>query len=589
MDAAPEARREPGDRASLETLSRVASNLAIDTRLEPLLELVLGSAVALLGCESGSLSLVSPENTGYRKVVDLAAGCQAGREFPLSEGVTGIVVRTRRAVTFRHYADVPGGHLAPGSELFDRAVVGAPVLTRSGVTGALVVFAADAQRLFTDEDVELLQRFATHAAIAMTNARLHAEAEAKAQTAAVLAERERAMLDLHDALGRGLATVLVRLRDAEQAVAAGGDVAEALRDARRSAEAVLADSQRAAWARVEVLDGQPLSEAMRLELEWTQAIAGAQTSFRIFGDPQPVEPEVAAQLLRIVQESLTNVAQHAAATQVRLGLVYLSDTVAVIVEDDGCGFDRSSGRPVGRGLAGLVARATQLGGVVQLDSTPGWGTRVRADLPYRASPDVLLGTPRQRLVIVHDQPAMRAGLVGLLSHREPGVQVVAEIGEAVAAVEAIALLAPDVVLLGSRVAREADIDLISALHSTDPDLPLIVYLDEPTNPMLEWVMPGVRGIVPREADATELGRAVVAAAQGDVLVFSGILRQLGDVPLGDPLTAREREVLALLREGLADKQIATRLSISVKTVEKHVGAVLRKNRARSRTELVARG
>ncbi|NHB85936.1 response regulator transcription factor [Tessaracoccus sp. HDW20] len=108
--------------------------------------------------------------------------------------------------------------------------------------------------------------------------------------------------------------------------------------------------------------------------------------------------------------------------------------------------------------------------------------------------------------------------------------------------------------------------------------------------MRGWALPGVRGVVPRDADATELGRAVVAAAQGDVLVFSGLLREFGASPLGDlsdRLTAREREVLELVRQGLADKQIASRLRIATKTVEKHVGAVLRKHGVRSRTELLA--
>ncbi len=78
-------------------------------------------------------------------------------------------------------------------------------------------------------------------------------------------------------------------------------------------------------------------------------------------------------------------------------------------------------------------------------------------------------------------------------------------------------------------------------------------------------------------------------AQGDVLVFSGILEQLSQRPAPprpNRLTAREHEVLELLREGLPDKQIATRLQISVKTVEKHVGSVLRKNGVHSRTELL---
>jgi DNA-binding NarL/FixJ family response regulator len=94
--------------------------------------------------------------------------------------------------------------------------------------------------------------------------------------------------------------------------------------------------------------------------------------------------------------------------------------------------------------------------------------------------------------------------------------------------------------------------------------------------------------VPRDVDATSLGRAVLAAARGEVLVFGGLLEQLSLTPVISTLTQRESEVRTLLEQGLADKQIATRLNISVKTVEKHVGAVLRKEHAHSRTELVAR-
>ncbi|NHB85939.1 GAF domain-containing protein [Tessaracoccus sp. HDW20] len=139
------------DRASLDTLSRVADNLAVGIRLEPLLELVLRSAVTLLGCESGSLCLVDQPSNTYRKVIDMQAGCQAGRVFPLTEGVTGAVTRTGGPVAFAHYADVPGGHVEPSSELFERAVLGVPIRTRAGLTGSLVVFAADDVRSFTPQ------------------------------------------------------------------------------------------------------------------------------------------------------------------------------------------------------------------------------------------------------------------------------------------------------------------------------------------------------------------------------------------------------------------------------------------------------
>src|SRR5206468_1606341 len=73
--------------------------------------------------------------------------------------------------------------------------------------------------------------------------------------------------------------------------------------------------------------------------------------------------------------------------RVRVGLQYTSDSVVLMIDDDGAGFDSSArqapGSSGGYGLFGMEERARLLGGEVQIDSTPGWGTRIRASLPYR--------------------------------------------------------------------------------------------------------------------------------------------------------------------------------------------------------------
>ncbi|HSN44371.1 MAG TPA: GAF domain-containing protein, partial [Propionibacteriaceae bacterium] len=407
---------------SLDTLTRVANDLAGEFRLEPLLELILRSSVGLLGCESGSLCLVNPDTNSYRKEVDMEAGCQAGKEFPLSEGTTGAIYRSGAPVHFRHYWEVPGGHLSPRSELYGRAVLGVPIRLRSDLIGSLIVFAADDEREFIDADAQLLHLFATHAAIAMANSRLHAEAADRAKTAAVWAERERSMLDIHDTVERGLATVILQLEHAEALTRDGRGADVALGSARQAAETLLKDGRRAVWALSEEFEGRPVAEGLKRELEWAHATAGVTTTFRMFGDARPIAPEVRAQLVRIVKESLTNVAKHAQAGAVRLGLVYGDEGLAVIVEDDGCGFNVAEASAAGVGLSSLVARATQVGGRVQLDSTLGWGTRIRADLPYRSLPDELAATPRHRVIVIHDQPTVRAGIVRLLDRSGPGVQ-----------------------------------------------------------------------------------------------------------------------------------------------------------------------
>jgi DNA-binding NarL/FixJ family response regulator len=93
------------------------------------------------------------------------------------------------------------------------------------------------------------------------------------------------------------------------------------------------------------------------------------------------------------------------------------------------------------------------------------------------------------------------------------------------------------------------------------------------------------------ADGPELARALVAAGRGQAILSGPVLRQLHrglqEDRAGPALTDRERQVRSLMEQGLPDKLIAEQLVLSIKTVEKHAGAVLRKTGARNRTELAA--
>ncbi len=103
---------------------------------------------------------------------------------------------------------------------------------------------------------------------------------------------------------------------------------------------------------------------------------------------------------------------------------------------------------------------------------------------------------------------------------------------------------------------------------------------------------GVRGLLPREAGEHEIVAAVEAVAAGLIAVHPQFLDTLQARPvmeLAEPLTPRESEVLRLLAEGVANKEIAWRLSISEHTVKFHVASVLDKLNASSRTEAVAKG
>jgi signal transduction histidine kinase/DNA-binding NarL/FixJ family response regulator len=582
----------------------MAGDLAGHYDLEPLLERILRHTMELLGCDSGSVCTVDEAAGTYRKEVDLGVACRAGRTYPLDEGVTGEVVRRRSPVILDEYAQVAGGHIPEPERSALHGVIGVPIRWNGSIVGACVVFSRDPSRRFTPAEAALLELFATHAAIAITNARLHAEAARRAQEAATLAERDRVVRDVHDTVGRGLAAVLLELDGAEERLAAAtgtpgpssGGARDAVRRARAAARAALAETRRTALGLgPSLLDGRSLAEAVGLELTWAGSAASLDTRLVTVGDERLLAEDVSRQLFRVVQECLTNVVDHAHARSVRVGLVFGDESVAAIVEDDGDGFDAAAlrlppepGQTRGLGLQGLWARTRQLGGTVVVDSTPGWGTRVRAEVPYTTG--LADGSrSRWRVLVVHPSPVVRAGLVHMLGAVEPDVQVVGEVADPAQALEAYELLHPHVVLGPLHMPHVDGVQLTSYLRASDPHAAVVLLVGSVADDRVrDAAQGGAVGFVSHDVDGAGLARAVVAAARGDSLVGADLFTPPGGVGPGKPLTAREREVRGLLEEGLAYKQVASRLGISVKTVEKHVGAILRKTGAPNRAALGAR-
>ncbi|WP_183086391.1 GAF domain-containing protein [Mycetocola zhadangensis] len=579
----------------LRSLAALATDLAGQFALAPLLERILQHTLTLLQCASGSICTVDELAGTYRKEVDIGVGCLSGRTFPLDEGVTGEVVRARRPVLFDEYADVRGGHIGAEDRSRLHGVVGVPIRWDGSIIGTCVVFSEEPARRFTDEDVMLVELFATHAAIAMANARMYARAAEKESDAAILAERERVARDLHDTVGRGLATVLLQLDAAEREIRRAHEPIDALAAARAAARAALTEAQRAVLGfGPSLLDGRSLHEAVALELAWVQSTSTIDTRFVVSGEPEALAPETARQLFRIVQEALTNVVKHSRARSVRVGLVYGRSEVAAMVEDDGIGFDVPKLSSVrtrtarGLGLQGLAARAPLLGGTLSLESTPGWGTRISAAVPYATSAEPAIARSRWRVLIVHERAVVRAGLVRMLGQVEPDIQVVGEVSNAIEAVEAFRLVAPHVVLGNLALPRIDGPQLTSYLRAIDPNAAVVLLIDSFADERVRAASQiGAVGFVPNDVEPDPLARALVAAARGDALIPAETLRSFTspDRATTDSLTPREREVRAFVERGLPDKRIATELRISVKTVEKHVGSILRKTGARNRTML----
>ncbi len=203
--------------------------------------------------------------------------------------------------------------------------------------------------------------------------------------------------------------------------------------------------------------------------------------------------------------------------------------------------------------------------------------------------------PRPRIVLVDDHQLFRAGVRAELG---ASVEVVADAGTVDSAVAAIDVHRPDVVLVDVHMPDGGGAAVIRRVHLDRPDTRfLALSVSDAPEDVIATIRAGARGYVTKTISGPELADAIRRIADGDA-VFSprlagfvldafaaaGIEATGGDPEL-DQLTPRERDVLRLIARGYAYKEVARRLSLSVKTIETHVSSVLRKLQLSSRHEL----
>jgi len=207
-------------------------------------------------------------------------------------------------------------------------------------------------------------------------------------------ERQRMAQELHDTLAQGLAGLILQLEAADSHLEEGNarKAQETVQRAMERARTTLREARRAIQAlRPAALEQSSLIDALGREVDEFAATTGVHATFQVDSGSPDVPSAAAQDILRIVQESLTNVARHAKADHVVVRLGVRDKRLRVAVEDDGCGFDldQVAGRPGSFGLRGLKERAAHLGGELEVRSAPGRGTTVtlemeawRATMPY---------------------------------------------------------------------------------------------------------------------------------------------------------------------------------------------------------------
>ena len=206
-----------------------------------------------------------------------------------------------------------------------------------------------------------------------------------------------------------------------------------------------------------------------------------------------------------------------------------------------------------------------------------------------------------RVLLVDDQQLVRTGFRMILADEE-GIEVVGEAANGQEAIEAARALAPDVIIMDVRMPVMDGVEATRRLAASDAaDGPKVLVLTtfDADEHVVEALRAGASGFLLKDVDPVDFVRAIRIVASGEALIAPSVTRRLLErfaklaVPADEThahrlreLTEREREVLKLVAQGLANREIAARLSLAEPTVKAHVSHLLLKLDLRDRAQLV---
>jgi signal transduction histidine kinase len=364
-------------------LRRVATLVAGEPDAGRLFECVCKEVVGVLGVESANITRFEDDGTqtavGAWTVGD-APAFPPGENAPLDgETVSGKLRRTGRPERVDDYAGVRGELVKRLRAMGIKSAVGAPVKV-AGRTWGGIIASSGRPHAFPEGAEHRLADFAelVTAALANVDAREQLAASRARIVEAGYEERRRLGRDLHDGAQQELVGAVISLKLAHRRLAQAPDEArELVEEALEHMESGIRDLRElASGIHPSVLTDRGLSAAL-------VALAGRSPMPVELGEvpPQRLPAPVETSVYFVVAEALTNAAKHACCNHVHVGVRVEDGSAAVEVRDDGVG---GADPAAGSGLRGLADRVNALGGRLEIESTAGEGTMVRARIALSA-------------------------------------------------------------------------------------------------------------------------------------------------------------------------------------------------------------
>jgi two-component system, NarL family, sensor histidine kinase DevS len=369
----------------LALINDIATALAGSLDVDVILDKTLERVMAYLGVEAGEIFLREDNQQELRLALHRGAFSDTFSfrdSFRIGEGFIGKVAQTGKPMISANPADemrfLRPALLDAGFQFF--ACI--PLVAGRTVVGVMSV-ATRQERRITPREMDLLSAIGIWAAIGIENARLHRQE----RRLAVLEERERIGMDLHDGIiqsiyGVGLVLEYARMEISEDPTHAGQKIEqsiEALNSAIRDIRAYILD------LRPRQFHGDDLKQGLQRLVDEFQANSGTRAA--LIGPEDGLVDFPAANataLFHICQEALANVAKHSHARHVEIHLWSTRDRVLLEITDDGSGFDTSKmSVTLGHGLSNMHVRARKVGGDVEITSFPNEGTTILAWVPSK--------------------------------------------------------------------------------------------------------------------------------------------------------------------------------------------------------------
>ncbi len=357
----------------------VASVLSVDRVLQVIVDRVrelAGARYAALGTTDQEGQIDRFITSGMTRQEREAIGNP-----PRGHGLLGMLIREGRSIRVDDIATHERRYGFPPHHPVMHSFLGVPLIAKGRVTGNLYLTDKIGGAGFTAQDQRIAEMFATHAAIAIDNARLHEQI----QRLAVVEERERIGKDLHDGIIQAIYAVGLSLEDVPDLMET--DTAEAVNRVDRAIENLnlaIRDIRNFIFGlRPELLEQAGLHAGLSALADEFRLNTMVDVDLVLDGRELVELPdEETIQLLHIAREALSNVARHSKATRAAIELSTPGEELSLVISDNGRGFRVDAFRGPGhQGLVNMRARAAGMGGRLDIESEPGGGTRIIVTVP----------------------------------------------------------------------------------------------------------------------------------------------------------------------------------------------------------------